>query len=140
MISKARAAEIAIIYIRNDGGKGEPDEAGTAGWAIHPQLAPSTNDLVVDKTTPDAFENTNLATHLAELNLEKLCVVGMQSEMCVRTTCQKAVELGFKVVLVQDGHTTFDFEDAAAVETIRAVNLELSRIAEVKPAEELCLN
>ena len=42
LISKARAAEIAIIYIRNDGGKGEPDEAGTAGWAIHPQLAPST--------------------------------------------------------------------------------------------------
>ena len=64
----------------------------------------------------------------------------MQSEICVVTTCKRAIALGYAVTLVKDGHTTFDFEDANALETISQINQEVSTIAEIKLAEELCLN
>ena len=32
----------------------------------------------------------------------------MQTEYCVDTSCRAAADLGYKVVLVRDGHSTFD--------------------------------
>src|SRR5262247_448304 len=40
LITKARAAKIPVIYVRHDGGKGDPLEANTEGWQIHQRIAP----------------------------------------------------------------------------------------------------
>ena len=37
-----------------------------------------------------------------------------QSELCVDTTCRSAFNLGYKSVLVEDGHATFDAPDLPA--------------------------
>jgi len=35
LIEKARSKDIPVIYLRNNGPAGEPDEPGTPGWDIH---------------------------------------------------------------------------------------------------------
>jgi len=135
LIEKARAKAVPVIYLRNNGGEGEPDEMGTPGWEIHLAIMPAAEEIVIDKQGPDAFENTKLKGHLEELGIKQLVIAGMQTEMCVEATTRRAVELGFDVNLVEDGHSTFDFDDIKAVDEIARVNNELSEIARVVNAE-----
>jgi nicotinamidase-related amidase len=40
LLPKARASEIAVIFIQHDGPQGHPLETHTKGWGIHPSLDP----------------------------------------------------------------------------------------------------
>ncbi len=133
LIAKARAAHANIIYIRNNGGSGEPDEPGTLGWEIHPAIAPQAKDNIVDKSTADAFHNTNLQSILNAEQITHLIVTGMQTEVCITETCQKAVNLGYHVTLVADGHTTFDWEDITAVDAIAHAHNALATSLTIQP-------
>jgi nicotinamidase-related amidase len=137
LVAQARAAGAPVIYVRNDGGPGEPDERGTPGWEIHPQIAPLEGDIVLDKSGPDAFEGTDLGQELQKRRVGSLVIVGMQTELCVNTTCRRAAQLGFEVTLVRDGHTTFDWDEIDAVDAIRKYNAELSTVANVRPASRI---
>jgi nicotinamidase-related amidase len=110
LIDKARLADIPIVFIKNRGSKGDPDESGTDGWEIHPELEPHTDDLVIEKTTPDSFHETSLKNELNKRNVSKLVIAGLQTEYCIDTTCRCASLLGYKVILVSDAHSTWDSE------------------------------
>jgi len=108
LIAKARSAQIPIIYVQNNGGKGDPDEYGTPGWEIHPTIQPAKGDVVIQKQTPDAFHETNLHHELKSREIRRLIVAGLQTEYCIDTTCRRAFTLGYEVTLVKDAHSTWD--------------------------------
>jgi nicotinamidase-related amidase len=108
LVTKARAAKIATVYVQNNGGRGDPDEYGTPGWEIHPPLKPTKRDVVVQKQTPDAFHETNLQHELESRGIRKLIIAGLQTEYCIDTTCRRAFSLGFKVTLIKDSHSTWN--------------------------------
>jgi len=133
LIARARTQGIPVIYVRHNGGPGEPDEPQTPGWEIHPALAPNPGELIVDKTTPDTFASTDLQDKLTELGIETLVIAGMQTDMCITATTQSAVAFSYKTILVEDGHTTFDFPDEPpAADLIAKLNTETT--AQVLPA------
>jgi len=137
LIEAARKKGVVVIYMRNNGGEGEPDEKGTPGWEIHPMIKPKATEIVIDKHSPDAFENTKLQDYLEKEGIEQLIIAGMQTELCVETSANRAVELGYEVVVVADGHSTFDFDDTKAVDEIERVNAKLAEIARVANAAEI---
>ncbi len=137
LIAKARVNTARIVYIRNNGAAGEPDEPGSSGWEIHADITPGNDDIIIDKTGADAFENTNLQDTLNDLGVTRLIIVGMQSEMCVTVTCKRAAKLNYDVLLVEDGHTTFNWEEISATETIAQANQELSAYVKLGRAEEI---
>jgi len=134
LIDQARLAQADVIYVRNNGSKGEPDETGTPGWHIHPAVFPARGDLIVDKQGIDPFNDTNLQIELTNRGIDHIIVVGMQTEMCVSTTVRRAAKLGYAVTLVQDGHTTFDWEEITAVEAIAQHNQDLALEVDVRKA------
>jgi nicotinamidase-related amidase len=92
---------------------------------------------VIDKTYSDAFEGTDLADRLQRLGVNELIISGMQTEMCVRSTCLAALNRGFEVTLVEDVHTTFDFDDQRAIDAIDSLNEELRLSANVMPMSQI---
>jgi len=108
LIGRARNADVPIIFVQHCGGHGHPLEKGTDGWKIHPSIAPGHDDLVVQKTTPDSFYETNLQAELEARNIDKIVIAGLQTEYCIDTTCRRAFSLGYDVTLVKDGHGTWD--------------------------------
>jgi nicotinamidase-related amidase len=126
LIGEARRNAVPVVYIQHDGGKGAPDEQGTRGWEIHPDLAPGEEDIVVEKNEPGGFSKTDIHQQLQAKNIKHLIVTGIQSEICVQTNCLNALELKYKVTLVEDAHSTFDSDRARASETIERINAELS--------------
>jgi nicotinamidase-related amidase len=137
LLARARDQDATVIYLRNDGGPGEPDERGTHGWEIHPAVAPMASEVVIDKTSVDGFENTTLNEELERRGIEKLVIAGMQTELCVFETSRRAAQLGYEVIVVEDGHTTFDFEEMTASEAIDKYNGELEVVAIVMKAADI---
>ncbi|MFX0106653.1 MAG: cysteine hydrolase family protein [Candidatus Hodarchaeota archaeon] len=126
LIAKARAANVPILYIMNCGSEGDPDEPGTKGWEVHPKVAPPEINHIVEKTTPDAFHETNLKQELDEMNVTRLIVAGLQTEYCIDTTCRRGSLLGYDVVLVSDAHSTWDSELFSAEDIITHHNSVLA--------------
>jgi len=122
LIGKARDSGTPIFYVKNRGRKGDPDEIGTPGWEIHPTITPKEEDVLIEKETPDAFHKTTLRKKLKSKGIKKLVIAGLQTEYCIDTTCRRAYSLGYDVVLVEDGHSTWDSSNLTAKQIIEHHN------------------
>lgn len=137
LIARAREAGHSIIYIQHCEGPGSPLERGTLGWAIHPSISPIAiaGDLLIEKETPDSFHETNLHLKLQEDGVTELILAGMQTEVCVDTTCRRAYSLGYTVNLVQDAHSTWNAKTLQAEQIIAHHNTVLRLFANVVDTE-----
>jgi nicotinamidase-related amidase len=108
LIEQARDQGIPVLHVRHDGGAGDPLERETPGWEIHSAVAPRAGEPIIDKTRCSAFYDTGLQEELQRRGIQRLIVAGMQTEYCIDTSCRAARDLGYQIVLVKDGHTTFD--------------------------------
>ena len=106
LIQRARQATAPIFVARHTGPAGSPIEAGSPLWQLwHGLDVDDARDHLFNKTRPSCFLGTELAQQLAAAQVDELVVVGMKTQFCIDTTCRVAVELGFAVVLPEDGHT-----------------------------------
>lgn len=138
LLTKARQAGTPVIYVRHSARPGRPLDPSTPQWQIHPAVAPLPTETIVDKRTPDAFLDTTLLATLTASGTKRLIVVGAQTELCVDTTCRRAYALGFEVVLVADGHSTWDNDVLTAEQIIRHTNQTLAEwFVRTVPAAEL---
>jgi nicotinamidase-related amidase len=137
LIRNARQAGTPGVHVRHADGPGHPLERGTAGWEIHPRVAPEEDEPVVDKEIPDWFLGTTLGDELGSRGIERLVLAGMQTEFCVDTTCRRASGLGYEVTLAADAHGTWDTEHLSAAQVVAHHNEVLgSGFADVVPAAE----
>jgi nicotinamidase-related amidase len=138
LLAKARTAEVPVIYIQHNGGPGHPLEPGSAGWPIHPAIAPAAGELVVGKATPDSFHETTLQAALESRGIVKLVVAGIQTELCVDTTCRRAASLGYQTTLARDAHSTWDSRTLSAAQIIAHHNDTLKGwFVTPRPASEI---
>jgi nicotinamidase-related amidase len=110
LIHEFRENNIPIIYIQHTDENESPLMANTSGWKIRPEISPLKSDVVIQKTTPNSFLGTELQSILDNQNIKEIIICGLQSELCIDTTCRQAKALGYNVILVEDGHSTFDTE------------------------------
>ena len=114
LIHRARDQDIQVVFLQfNDDGAFAP---GTTGWQLHAPAHPEGNDVVVQKWYQDSFEKTDLESLMRAGLIGRLVVTGLQSQYCVETTVLAALERSYRVVLVEDAHST-NSPDAASVIT-----------------------
>jgi nicotinamidase-related amidase len=137
LLEKVRKSQVPVVFIQHTEEDGEYAE-GTPSWQIHPSLAPAETEAVVQKRTWDAFHKTALDATLKAKGIRNLIIAGMQTEFCLDTTCRRAFSMGYKSVLVEDAHTTFDSKVLRAPQIIAHHNLVLGgRFVQLKTAEDI---
>ena len=110
---------------------------GTENWQFHSRLQVSEDDPVIHKTHGNAFQDTGLKDELDVRGIKNIVITGLVTNGCVRATCIGGHNLGYRVVLVEDGHSTYI---KTAPRLIREWNGNLAQeIAEVHPAAEIYL-
>lgn len=137
LLANARSNNTSIFYIQHNAPIGRTLEPGTENWNIYPEIDPSSDDIIIQKTTPDSFYKTNLHEELKKQNIEQLVLTGIQSEVCVDTTCRMAFSLGYKVTLVTDAHSTWDSSELSAQQIINHHNTVLRWFAETKETKDI---
>ena len=106
-VLKAREAGELVVHVQNDGPADEPDAPGLPMWEL--VIAPRAQELVVRKTTMNVFEsNPDLAKQLQTLGVQEIEIIGVQSELCLRSSAIGALENGFKITVPENLHSTYD--------------------------------
>ncbi|NWC94307.1 MULTISPECIES: cysteine hydrolase family protein [unclassified Pseudomonas] len=127
LIQRARHAGVPIFAARHTGPAGSPIEVGSPLWQLWPALeVDEARDTVFDKTRPSCFLGTALGQLLGAAQVNELVIVGKKTQYCIDTTCRVAVELGFSVVLPEDGHTCMDTATLSAKAIIEHHNATLA--------------
>ncbi|GAA3104558.1 cysteine hydrolase family protein [Streptomyces rectiviolaceus] len=108
---RAKAAGVPVVTIQD---QGDGMEAGTQGWQVVSELRPEDDELIVHKTSPDSFLDTDLDKTLKMLGATEVVVTGFATEICVDTTARQALSHGYDVVVAADGHTTSVRSDSGA--------------------------
>jgi nicotinamidase-related amidase len=134
LLTRARAANIPVIYVQHDGPKGDSIEVGTDGWRIHPAIAPQQGEPIVNKRASDAFYDTTLKEILDGYDVKNLIVAGAQTEYCVDTSVRRATTYGYTVTLASDAHLTEDSELLTEAQIIAFYNATLNGFASDKAA------
>ncbi|EJR54337.1 hypothetical protein IIM_02066 [Bacillus cereus VD107] len=137
LIQECRSNSIPVIYVQHNGQKDHPLEKGTEGWKVHAAIAPQEGDSIIEKTTPDSFNKTNLNEVLQEKGIEHVIISGMQTQYCVDTTTRRAFSEGYKVTLVSDAHSTFDTDVLRAEDIVKHHNVVLGSFADVITLKDL---
>lgn len=112
IIETARSLQIPVIYtvaimerytapkfskIRESGVKPSDTEL-----AIIRGLRPQPNDYIIAKCRYNSFVATQLLILLKNLDVEKLILTGITTEVCVESTARGAIDHDFRVVVVED--------------------------------------
>jgi nicotinamidase/pyrazinamidase len=117
-LARARKDKDPVVYLTDDH---LPDDAefkmfpphaihGTKGAQVIPQLAPTSDDVVIPKRRYSGFFGTDLDITLREKGVDTLRLVGDCTNICVLYTAADARNLGYAVEVVRDGVTSFDLE------------------------------
>lgn len=106
-----------VIHVQHNGLAEDGLQRGMDGWQILESIEVSLADLVIEKSTCDAFYGTDLDTELRKLSPQKVIFTGCCTDFCVDTTVRAAVSRDYQVVVPADAHTTADrpFLDGASV-------------------------
>ena len=101
-IARARAAGDRVILIRHESPADQPIfAAGTTGTEIRDAiLAAADGAPVVTKNYADAFQDTDLATHLA--GVDSLLICGMMTQNCVVFTAMSERAAPYEVTVLAD--------------------------------------
>lgn len=125
LIARAREENAPVFFVQHDGGPDDPLHPGKPGFAFHDKLAPRPGDDVTVKHHGSAFHGTGFDAKLEAAGVGTLVVCGMQSEYCVDSAVRGAVERGYAVMLVGDGHTTGDTPVLKAADIVAHENQTL---------------
>jgi uncharacterized protein len=138
LIDKAREAKIPVIYIQHSSISKGILQHGSPGWRIHESIIPARGDMIIHKHSGDVFNKTKLQQELEFRNIGHIVLTGLQTEYFIDTTCRRAAGLGYNVVLVSDGHSTFEAPHLTAEQIIDHHNKILGNsYVNVRSAEEI---
>jgi nicotinamidase-related amidase len=134
LIDRAHRGGAPVFYVQHSDlktlVKGSPD------WQLHPRLQPIATDDIIHKQHGNAFEGTILEEVLQSRDITGLVVTGLVTHGCVRATCIGAQQLGYRVVLVRDGHSNFSKKAAQLIEEwnekLGAKGVELKSTSEIE--------
>lgn len=133
LVDRAHRAGAPVFYVQHSSKKILVE--GTDGWQLHPDLRPLATDRIIHKRHGNAFEDTLLAEELNANNVGTVVVTGLVTHGCVKATCLAAKALGYRVVLVEDGHSSYHKQ---AGKLIEEWNAKLSEeTVELRSAQEI---
>jgi ureidoacrylate peracid hydrolase len=113
VLDAGRRAGTAIVYISDSHRPNMRHEReflkrtahcfdGSWGARIIEELAPRPDDIVVTKRRYSGFFNTDLDLTLKDMEIQSIVVMGVVTNICVRSTVHDAFFLGYGVVVPED--------------------------------------
>ena len=130
LVNRSHLRGIPVVYIQHS--NKTLLKEGTPGWQSHPDLNPLETDLLIHKAQGNAFIDTLLQNQLESRYVKNLLITGLVTHQCIQATCLGGLELGYRVFLVEGGHSNFRKDAAKVIETVQ-LDLEKAGVLLVSP-------
>jgi nicotinamidase-related amidase len=96
------------------------------------EVRPIKGELVFTKTNGGAFTGTNIDFVLRNMGVTSLIVCGFITDQCVLATVVQAADIGYDIILVDDGCTAFTREaHEAVINSLEDMCLKVKKTSEV---------
>jgi nicotinamidase-related amidase len=102
-VERARSEGVPVIWVQHSN---QELPEGSVQWQWVPELVPAEGEVLVRKTYNSSFERTSLDAELARLGATHIVLAGAATNWCIRATAYGALDRGYDLTLVKDGHTT----------------------------------
>jgi len=113
LLTQARKAGLPVVYVNDSHRPGLREDRefkkrsehcieGTWGAAVIDEIKPKKKDFVVLKHRFSGFYNTDLDLTLKDLCIDTVIVMGVVTNICVRSTIHDAFFRGYKVLVPRD--------------------------------------
>lgn len=133
LVEKAHENNVPVIYIQHS--NDTILAYGSDDWQMHSDIKPTNKDILIHKKHGNAFEGTHLEELLDSKSVNHLVITGLVTHGCVKTTAVGALELGYQVTLVEDGHSNYSKN---APDLIQKWNQKLSDLgAKIKMTQQI---
>lgn len=107
LVEHARAHGQEVVWVlHSEPGTGTSFDPTLGHVRLIEDLVPQHGELVVIKTTHNAFTSTDLSRQLTGRRVEEVVVTGIKTEQCCETTARVASDLGYRVRFVLDATAT----------------------------------
>lgn len=117
MILRRRSREQAARAATGDSG-GHMPTRGEDAYEIDARVAPTADELVLDKNTSSAFHSTPIDLYLRNMQVDTLVLTGVAADQCVLATAIDAADRGFHVIVAHDACANLDPGSAKAVQIL----------------------
>ena len=117
-----------VVHVRHQSKK---------GFEIHANVAPINGEKVITKQEVNSFQKTDLQEYLKSNAINRLVIIGMQTQMCLEGAVRAAHDFGYDCIVVQDACATRDLKfgdkmvKAEDVQTAVLATLKDGRYAKV---------
>jgi nicotinamidase-related amidase len=91
------------------------------GMEIHNNVKPLPEEKVITKEEVNSFLGTDLLAYLRSNNIDRLVIIGMQTQMCLEAAVRAAHDYGFECVVIQEACATKDLTFGGKVATAEDV-------------------
>ena len=120
-VERARSQGVPVLWVQH-----ENDEMphGSPQWQWVPELRPAPGEPLIRKRFNSGFEQTPLEAELGRLGATHITLAGAETNWCIRATAYGAIERGYDLTLVKDGHTAIpmQLEDGTSVEAPHVID------------------
>ncbi|MGX6608013.1 isochorismatase family protein [Micromonosporaceae bacterium Da 78-11] len=108
LVDAARAAgEVVVWVLHAEAGSGGEFDPVNGHVRVVAELEPGKDEILVTKTSHNAFTTTNLGQQLTAAGVDSVTVCGLRTEQCVETTARIASDFGYPVTFLTDATGTF---------------------------------
>jgi len=114
IVDRSHLFGVKIIYVQHANQSFLKE--GTEGWQFHPGLTRGEGDSQIQKKQGNAFLDTQLQSELEVRGIQNLLITGLVTQGCIKATCLGGLERGYRIFLVEDGHSNYNQEAAAVIE------------------------
>ncbi|MGW0996392.1 cysteine hydrolase family protein [Streptomyces sp. NPDC002520] len=131
-----RAGDLVVWVLHSEPGSGGAFDPALGHVRLLEELERREDgELLIHKTSHNAFTTTNLQQLLTEHGVRELTLCGIRTEQCVETTARVASDLGYVVTFVVDATATnpIPHRDAPADQSVA----ELLADPRTLPADEV---
>jgi nicotinamidase-related amidase len=122
LVEMFQLSNALVVYIQHSNSKMLIKDSD--GWQFHPGLNLKEADPIIHKIHGNAFKETNLKQVLESRGIMVIVITGLVTQGCVKATTVGGEELGYRVILVEDGHSNYSKE---APNIIEKWNLKLGK-------------
>ncbi len=118
-IQAARENQIPVVFVQHTAPQENAStfRKGSPEWELHPSLSDIIPDLLLEKTWPGSFTDTNLEEWLVTRGIDSLVISGYMTQMCCDTTARQACHMGLSVEFLSDATGTLAITNAAGAVT-----------------------
>lgn len=109
-----------VVHVRHQSKK---------GFEIHPNVAPLPDEKVITKEEVNSFHKTDLLDYLTKNKINRLVIIGMQTQMCLEAAVRAAHDYGFECVVVGDACATRDLKFGG--KTVKAEEVQTAVLATI---------